>query len=1569
MASAPHSSSILSTHSGHHRIFIGPAVQRKHHHHHTHLHSNSSTSDPNPNGSSNSPGPLKRAFPLHRQNPSTSQAPKPWWDQQHFLRSHISMHGINHHAATFSIPSKKSTSANNNHNNITTTTTTDPDFQQLQQSSIPTLSYVFSDHGSDSDFNLTEDEEAVSHDSYADEMDDDQDDQDISHDEVDDIDVTAHPPFHNHPYRHSSSTTGSSESNSARVGQSPSQQQHQQQRQQLQQQLQNDRWPPSNNDDTKGKKKDKGKKKAVDKDDDKPEKTGISRWESKEKKRTKSMRDEGEHGRLKNFFGRHKKRPIPDDTVFDDPDLGWHSDSASHHKGLARQPTSGTLAVSHHQELVPHHTILVVSPLSSEVDLLSANSHNGGPVFVSSPASSLLNVSIHGDDDKDLERPDPSPLQRPKSDDEGEKEGKGKERASESDRLGPHVWKPSHSGTSSSSPKNSKLQRGTTWMTARESTSTIGSGLLQAQIIQGDEIKEEDEEDEDEEEHYTLAKVISQDSVARGAGVGSGSVTRKQEAATTAAPLASSDNKTSDQGVGVGVGTAAPTSSPDKAVKDLAVLEKKHSSSKDSKDSEESKESLTRTLGKAGTRFGRALLNRAPTILKRRDDIHIEVEERGPANTICSLDKDCQMSLRSGTQNNNNSGNSNKKHVRFLTKVQYQIAASRQSTVVATSPVVKQDRMLIRKEVTERPGPHVFNMDTARKMERQSLGWKEWWCVMKGPPADKMPVTKIKKKSIEEGWKEKGRIELYYNHIYTLLHGTAPIPSFIELGIPDFDVRIRVPIPDDPDSDEDDDDDYTTEEDSDSDGFVAAAATDGNTTPRRRFKTAATNFPQRMASKTFYLNNDDSKPTLVAPDEVTPKLLRSHALSLLKQVPDWTEVVSLWKDPKQHGDVALCWKRYDRIEWIYWNDRVFAETDNMHLRKDHIGFADGSDWTGGMDETVVGPQVLDKTHKLELRPITHYPTKAPVVGDDGRVEMLHEPDPIEGYIVRVSTFSGNPLRRFRRLYLTSHDHLLIYTVPSHSHSPAMQNVGDIDPEALVFCITPHKSADLDHKDMAQSRSVRRLKAQVRSAQGFIDMTKIGSVRVLKVEEWNYARHLMFKTNKERQDHERESRLARLGKAVKHMKEDVVEAIKRHDPSIAQQQQQQPDIVVGEADNYFFPTEISMPFESDESQGSSSQQQEHRHIQIQEAHIDRGTDLHPSEPLSHRLGSSMSTGDLKSTGHHDSSNGTFKHALHNTATFVVDALHPSRHNDPCDDSNVIEIEMEDGKSCVRFRAYNSEAARLWRDQLEKLAEYWRHRKHQDVRDHMAVQKANSQQSSNEDDDEHHVTIGGAGITIQDWDNDRAVVSPEIWNWCVVNGCRSVTKSGFVYYKPKFLKTFRRMFLVLTEGFLMLFHPHRRSRVTGKVVPSTACKLFGIYSLKDIYIYSGHFSDEDTHHGTNDESEHLARFFPDGLIVDDPDEDCTFSIWRGQRKKMFSRRGSALMSMSSRPVKGSSKLFGENGFFSSMFKDGIVYGARARQCSVVRARSRPDLEEWVYAINTEIERIVRAERRRIHYTGQM
>jgi len=297
------------------------------------------------------------------------------------------------------------------------------------------------------------------------------------------------------------------------------------------------------------------------------------------------------------------------------------------------------------------------------------------------------------------ERPDPRPIQNlpPKQ-----------------DYLSPRGWNSHYSNTSlssSASPRHSNIQRGETWVTAREYASSIGHGSAHEAIQEEDE----PEDEKDDHDHYSLAKATSRDS----------------------------DFAPTTGGVSAGPGQRRI----DHTVEDLGI---------EDPDSQDSKEPLSSTLTKASTRFGRALLRRAPTGLKRQDGESLPKKTvPEAAESICTIDKDCQKSLE---------GRDKQKHVRFLTKVQ--MSSTRQSSILNAQPVIRQDRMLVRKEMTERPGPHVFNSDTARRLERQSQGWKEWWCALKGPlVGPKPPVTKIKRKSKGLPKVEKGRLEFYYNHV------------------------------------------------------------------------------------------------------------------------------------------------------------------------------------------------------------------------------------------------------------------------------------------------------------------------------------------------------------------------------------------------------------------------------------------------------------------------------------------------------------------------------------------------------------------------------------------------------------------------------------------------------------------------------------------------------------------------------------------------------------------------------------------------------------------------------------
>lgn len=299
-------SSILSTHSGHHRIFIGPVVQGRNNSNNNVTVTSTSTSHSH-----------------HKQNISHSkhsqaQAPKPWWEQgPSFLRSHHSLHNVSNSATT--------TPPLTNSSRATPATTPSPHqhpaSSSQRQTNIPQFSYTFSDDDEHSNSSSSEvgDEEINVYDSEDERRDYNQDHDDNNNDSQDEQGRISDDDRINNNLASSSSESFSAPVAAGHSRHFHNQQQHGQQSSEESGQLQN---VDSNGNPIKSNNKDKYKALAQD-DAFMSRTTSVKRWRTGEKKRTKSMRDEGEPSRLKKILGarRHHKQN-------DDPDLGWESDGS-----------------------------------------------------------------------------------------------------------------------------------------------------------------------------------------------------------------------------------------------------------------------------------------------------------------------------------------------------------------------------------------------------------------------------------------------------------------------------------------------------------------------------------------------------------------------------------------------------------------------------------------------------------------------------------------------------------------------------------------------------------------------------------------------------------------------------------------------------------------------------------------------------------------------------------------------------------------------------------------------------------------------------------------------------------------------------------------------------------------------------------------------------------------------------------------------------------------------------------------------------------------------------------------
>ncbi|CAG8441057.1 8832_t:CDS:2 [Scutellospora calospora] len=249
----------------------------------------------------------------------------------------------------------------------------------------------------------------------------------------------------------------------------------------------------------------------------------------------------------------------------------------------------------------------------------------------------------------------------------------------------------------------------------------------------------------------------------------------------------------------------------------------------------------------------------------------------------------------------------------------------------------------------------------------------------------------------------------------------------------------------------------------------------------------------------------------------------------------------------------------------------------------------------------------------------------------------------------------------------------------------------------------------------------------------------------------------------------------------------------------------------------------------------------------------------------------------------------------------------------------------------IEAYSKTTRKEWVKCLDDLIKYWKVRLQEDIKTRINVYKANK---FNDCDDDHANRVDGFH---EHWDNFRTFADPTIWHWCILNGCRSITKSGLLYQKIHHYGTFIKHYHVLTRGYLLFYQLYTRSIISGQKKPRSYYRRKGIINLLDCYVYSGHITDYDlpyslsTSHQVHNGMHKLPKLYNDGMYCFDDDGDCTFVIWQSEKRCIIGRKGTINLEIRKKTKLDSS---------------GKIW--------IFRARSRSEREEWVLALNTEIER---------------
>ncbi|KAL1711106.1 Pleckstrin homology domain-containing protein [Schizophyllum commune] len=260
--------------------------------------------------------------------------------------------------------------------------------------------------------------------------------------------------------------------------------------------------------------------------------------------------------------------------------------------------------------------------------------------------------------------------------------------------------------------------------------------------------------------------------------------------------------------------------------------------------------------------------------------------------------------------------------------------------------------------------------------------------------------------------------------------------------------------------------------------------------------------------------------------------------------------------------------------------------------------------------------------------------------------------------------------------------------------------------------------------------------------------------------------------------------------------------------------------------------------------------------------------------------------------------------------------------------------------MRFETHSCKNVIEWITRLRRLTSYWRLRKRIDAQEEMELARARRPLITPHLHPYHRDETARAPEPPPDASAPLPALG-SLFNWCVIEGCKPVVRAGRVFMRRGLNGPYKEVRLFLIAGHLVSFRMRRGSLVHRAMKRKL--------NLVDAYVVSGYFAALALPRGQfspGDES--LPRRYQDGLEADDPEDDLLFMIW--YRKQP--------------PSLGPANVTDDGVIEAPAVPPpaGIPALKAKETVAVFRTRSKLERDAWCWAINCEIEKIVREQRER-------